>query len=33
MFKLLVEDADGMYRWPERPWLPLGYSLRAERPL
>ena len=22
-----------MYRWPERPWLPLAFSLRAERPL
>jgi SAM-dependent methyltransferase len=31
MFKLLVQDADGMYRWPDRPWLPLAFSLRAER--
>jgi SAM-dependent methyltransferase len=31
MFELLVEDTDGMYRWPDRPWLPLSYSLRAER--
>ena len=33
MFEVLVEDASGMYRWPERPWLPLAFSLRAERPL
>jgi SAM-dependent methyltransferase len=33
MFKLLVPDADGMYRWPDRPWLPLAFSLRAERRL
>jgi SAM-dependent methyltransferase len=33
MFQILVEDASGMYRWPERPWLPLAYSLRADRPL
>jgi SAM-dependent methyltransferase len=33
MFEILVEDASGMYRWPERPWLPLAFSLRAERPL
>jgi SAM-dependent methyltransferase len=31
MFELLVPDAEGMYRWPERPWLPLAFSLRAER--
>ena len=29
MFEILVEDADGMYRWPEEPWLPLAFSLRA----
>lgn len=33
MFELLVEDAEGMYRWPNRPWLPLAFSLRAERRL
>jgi SAM-dependent methyltransferase len=33
MFEVLVEDLSGMCRWPERPWLPLAYSLRAERPL
>lgn len=31
MFACLTEGADGLYRWPERPWLPLAYSLRAER--
>ena len=31
MFKLLVEGEDGLFRWPERPWLPLAFSLRAER--
>jgi SAM-dependent methyltransferase len=31
MFEVLVEDGEGMYRWPDRPWLPLAYSLRAER--
>jgi SAM-dependent methyltransferase len=33
MFELLVEDAEGMYRWPDQPWLPLAFSLRAERRL
>jgi SAM-dependent methyltransferase len=33
MFELLVEDAQRMYRWPDRPWLPLAFSLRAERRL
>ena len=32
MFELLVEDADGMFRWPDQPWLPLAFSLRAEKP-
>jgi SAM-dependent methyltransferase len=31
MFELLVEHEDGMYRWPAERWLPLGYSLRAEK--
>jgi SAM-dependent methyltransferase len=31
MFEPLVPDAEGMFRWPERPWLPLSYSLRAAR--
>jgi SAM-dependent methyltransferase len=33
MFELLVEDAEEMYRWPDQPWLPLAFSLRAERRL
>ena len=32
MFASLIEDAAGLYRWPDRPWLPLAYSLRATRP-
>ena len=32
MFELLVETEDGMFGWPEQPWLPLAFSLRAERP-
>jgi SAM-dependent methyltransferase len=31
MFKLLVRDASGLWRWPDRPWLPLAFSLRATR--
>jgi hypothetical protein len=31
MFRCLVRDPDGMYRWPEKAWLPLAFSLRAER--
>lgn len=31
MFSLLVEGPDGLYRWPDRPWLPLSFSLRATR--
>ena len=30
MFRCLVRDRDGMYRWPEKAWLPLAFSLRAE---
>jgi SAM-dependent methyltransferase len=33
MFELLVKDADGMYRWPDKAWLPLAFSLKAVRPL
>ena len=29
MFEVLVEDAAGQYRWPDRPWLPLSFSLKA----
>ena len=32
MFGCLVRAEDGMYRWPDRPWLPLSYSLAAEKP-
>jgi SAM-dependent methyltransferase len=32
LFRQLVRDPDGMYRWPDKAWLPLAFSLRAERP-
>jgi SAM-dependent methyltransferase len=32
MFKCLLRGPDGMWRWPDRPWLPLAFSLMAERP-
>lgn len=32
MFDRLVKGEDEMYRWPDRPWLPLAFSLWAERP-
>lgn len=31
MFACLTEGADGLFRWPDRPWLPLSYSLRARK--
>ena len=31
MFEILREGEDGLFRWPDRPWLPLAFSLRAER--
>jgi SAM-dependent methyltransferase len=31
MFECLVEDAVGLYRWPDKPWLPLAFSLLATR--
>ena len=31
MFRCLTER-DRMWRWPDRPWLPLAYSLRAVKP-
>ena len=31
MFRGLVRDADGLYAWPDRPWLPLAYSLSARK--
>jgi SAM-dependent methyltransferase len=30
-YRVLIKDAGGMYRWPYKAWLPLSYSLRAER--
>jgi SAM-dependent methyltransferase len=32
MFNRLVQDEAGLYCWPDRPWLPLAYSLRATKP-
>ena len=32
MFEMLVEGPDGLYRWPDKPWLPLSFSLRAISP-
>jgi SAM-dependent methyltransferase len=31
MFASQVRGEDRLYRWPDRPWLPLSYSLRARR--
>ena len=31
MFDVLVRSADGLWRWPDKPWLPLAFSLRATR--
>jgi hypothetical protein len=31
MFERLVKDRSGMHRWPDQPWFPLAFSLRAER--
>ena len=31
MFACLAEGDDGLYRWPDRPWLPLSFSILAER--
>jgi SAM-dependent methyltransferase len=31
MFECLVEGADGLFRWPDKPWLPLAFSLLATR--
>ena len=33
MFDRLVPGGDGLWRWPDRPWLPLSYTLVAERRL
>ena len=32
MFRCLVKGEDRMYRWPDRPWLPLSFSTAAEKP-
>ncbi|MBD0274899.1 MAG: class I SAM-dependent methyltransferase [Acetobacteraceae bacterium] len=32
MFRSLVRDADGLFTWPDRSWLPLAYSLEARKP-
>lgn len=31
MFECLVDRGDGMYRWPDKHWLPLAFSLSARR--
>jgi SAM-dependent methyltransferase len=31
MFECLAEGADGLFRWPDKPWLPLAFSLLATR--
>jgi SAM-dependent methyltransferase len=31
MFDCLVQDASKLYRWPDRAWLPLAFSLSARR--
>jgi SAM-dependent methyltransferase len=31
MFEGLVDDGRGGYRWPDKPWLPLAFSLKARR--
>jgi SAM-dependent methyltransferase len=31
MFTCLIEGSDGLFRWPDKPWLPLAYSLQATR--
>ncbi len=32
LFENLVERGPGDYTWPEKPWLPLSFSLRASKP-
>ena len=32
MFSTLIECPDYLYRWPDRPWLPLSFSLSATSP-
>jgi SAM-dependent methyltransferase len=30
-FNQLVNDGSGLWRWPDKPWLPLAFSLQATR--
>lgn len=30
-YNVLIKDPHGMYRWPDKAWFPLSFSLRAER--
>jgi SAM-dependent methyltransferase len=30
-YNVLIKDPLGMYRWPDKAWFPLSFSLRAER--
>ena len=32
MFRALEADREGMYRWPDKSWLPLALSLSARKP-
>lgn len=32
LFDCLLRAPDRLYRWPDQPWLPLSFSLRAVRP-
>ncbi len=32
MFEGLVPQPDGTYHWPDKPWLPLSFSLKATKP-
>ncbi len=31
MFDVLVRDAERLWRWPDKPWLPLAFSLKVTR--
>ena len=31
MFACQAKGKDGLYRWPDQPWFPLAYSLRARK--
>jgi SAM-dependent methyltransferase len=33
MFRCLIKGPDGLYRWPDKPWLPLAYSLQVTKPV